>query len=144
MLRTLRILAPISFVWMVGIFLIRVTSIGSGGPIAVLPPLPPVIVGLLSTLGGELGFAVGVVALVAAVSHRQLAWGALFALLLVLLHVLPMFMYRTPAFPDPLALFAAPLAIFGQKTWVILLPALIPAVVFAYALIAEDARPAVA
>ena len=85
----------------------------------------------------------GVVALVATASRRHFAWCALFALLLVLLHVLPTFIFWTPPYPDFLAIFAAPMELFGQKAWVILLPALIPGTAYAYALIAGDSRPAV-
>ena len=83
-------------------------------------------------------------ALVATASRRHIAWCALFALLLALLHVLPLLIFRTPPYPNFLALYEAPLELFGRNTWVILLPALIPAVTWVYTLFAEDRRPVVA
>jgi hypothetical protein len=45
---------------MVGLFLLRFTPLGSGVRFMV----PPVTISFLSTLSGELGFAVGILALV--------------------------------------------------------------------------------
>jgi hypothetical protein len=137
MLRTLRMLAAISFVWMVGFFLLRVTIIASGVRFMV----PFATFSLLSTLCGELGFAVGILALVATVSRRQIAWCVLFALLLALLHVLPLLIFRpSPSYPDFLALFEAPPVIFGRYIWVVLLPALIPGLAFIYARMVQEVR----
>jgi hypothetical protein len=142
MLRTLRVLAAISFIWMGGLFLSRVTDLGGGAAFAAIS--------WLSGLGGELGFAVGILALVVTASRRQIAWCVLFALLLALLHVPPLLLFRpSPVYPDFLALFTAPMVLFGRYTWVVLLLALIPALAFIYTLrvragrLAPRAPPAV-
>jgi hypothetical protein len=139
MMRTLRLLAAISFIWMVGSFVLAVTD-GSRYPFT----SSFAIYAFVASLCGELVFAVGLLALVATASRRHVGWCALFALLLALLHVLPLLIFRTPPYPNFLALFAAPLELFGRNAWVDLLPALIPGMTLIYTLIAEDGRPVVA
>ena len=136
MLRTLRILAAISFIWMVGSFLLAVTE-GSGYPFT----SSRATYFLVASLRGELAFTVGILALVATASRRHVAWFALFALLVTLLHVLPQVIFQPPV--NFLALFEAPPELAGQYAWVFLLPALIPGVAFVYTLIAQDGRRAV-
>jgi len=137
MVRTLRLLAAISFIWIVGSFVLAVTD-GARYPFT----SSIAIYGFVASLGGELVFAVGLLALVATASRRHVAWFALFALLLALLHVLPQFIFQPPV--SFLALFGAPLEVAGQYAWVFLLPALIPGVAFVYTLIAQDGCHAVA
>jgi hypothetical protein len=143
MLRTLRVLAVVGFAWMVGLFLQRVTGVGGGKPF--MAPFTPI--SFLSTLGGELSFAVGILALMVTASRRQIAWCGLFALLVALLHVLPVLFFQSllkfpnSVYPDFLSLFAVPL---GPRAWVVLLPALIPGVAFIYTLMVQDGRPMVA
>jgi hypothetical protein len=139
MMRTLRLLAAISFISIVGSFVLAVAD-GARYPFT----SSIAIYGFVASLGGELVFAVGLLALVATASRRHVAWFALFALLLALLHVLPLLIFRTPPYPNFLALFAAPLELFGRNAWVILLPALIPGMTFVYTLVAEDGRLVVA
>jgi len=140
MLRRLRVLAAISFVWMVGLFQLRFTPLGSG----VYFMVPFATISFLSTLGAELSFAVGILAVVVAASRRQIAWCVLFALLLALLHVLPVLIFReltvfrTVAYPNFLDLYAAPPEVFGANAWLILLPALIPGKAFIYARMVQD------
>lgn len=135
MLRMLRVLAAISFVWMVGFFLLRFAPVGLGVPFNRRYET----ISFLSTLGGELAFAVGILALAVAMSRRQIAWSALFASLLVLLQILPpLILYARTiaqnfAYPNFLDLFAAPPGVFGRYSWAALLPALIPGVAFIYA-----------
>ena len=149
MLHTLHVLAAISFIWIVGIFLLRDTSFGVGETFIA----SFATISFVSTLGGELGFAVGILALVVAASRRQIAWCALFALLLVLLHVLPVLIFRALiisrilVYPNFLDLYAAPSGVFGRYWWTVLLPALIPGAAFIYAgkvLAAAQSGPAVA
>jgi hypothetical protein len=137
MLRTLRILAAISFIWMVGSFLLAVTE-GTRYPFT----SSRATYAFVASLCGELAFTVGILALVATASRQHAAWFALFALLVTLLHVLPQFIFQPPV--SFLALFEAPLELAGQYAWVFLLPALIPGVAFVYTLIAQDGRHAVA
>lgn len=136
MLRMLRLLAAISCGWMVGVFLLRLI----GGE-AILGSFASVR--LLSTLGGELGFVVGILALVVTASRREFAWFTLFALLVALLHVLPLLIFQTPPYPTFLALFEAPPELLGSRTWVLLLPALLPGAAFIYTLITQESRPVV-
>jgi hypothetical protein len=137
MLRTLRILAALSFVWIVGSFVLAITA-GSRYPFT----SSFVTYAFVASLCGELAFAVGIVALVVTASRQHIAWFALFALLVALLHVLPQFLFQPPV--SFLALFAAPLELFGRHAWVVLLPALIPGMTVVYTLIAEGGRPVVA
>jgi hypothetical protein len=134
---------------MVGLFLPFFTPFSLGVPFHALFTT----LSLLSTLGGELGFAVGILALVVAASRRQIAWCALFALFLVLLQVLPalvfqaMFISRAFVFPNFLDLVAAPPGVLGSFRWVVLLPALLPGAAFIYAakvVAAEEGGPTVA
>jgi hypothetical protein len=137
MLRTLRILAAISFIWLVGSFLLAVTE-GSGYPFI----SSHATYFLVASLCGELVLIVGILALVATASRRRVAWFALFALLVTLLHVLPQIIFQPPV--NFLALFEAPPELAGQYAWILLLPALIPGMAFVYTLIARDDYHAVA
>jgi hypothetical protein len=93
---------------------------------------------LAATLRGALCFAVGVLALVVTAIRRQILWFALFALLLVLLHMVTLLVFRPPA--NTLGLFSAPLELLGQHAWITLTPALIPGAAFIYTLVAIDGR----
>jgi hypothetical protein len=137
MLRTLRILAAISFIWMVGSFLLAVTE-GARYPFT----SSRATYFLVASLCGELVFTVGILALVATASRRRVGWFALFALLVTLLHVLPQVIFQPPV--SFLALFEFPPELAGQYAWVFLLPALIPGMAFVYTLIARNNHHAVA
>lgn len=141
MIRTLRLLAVISFVWIAGRFLLMATDTAGYVPFG----MSFVTNRFVESLGGELAFAAGILALVATARRRHIAGFALFALLLVLLNVLPFFIFRPSV--DFLALFEAPLELAGQGAWVFLLPALIPGIAFGYTLItihSEGDHPVVA
>lgn len=128
MIRTLRVLAAISFVWSAGFVLLELNNPFGASPITY---------GSLSyaaMLGGELAFAVSILALVATASRRQADWFALFAALLALLHVVPLFLFRGPA--SFLTLSVMPPFAIGQVGWLVLLPALTPAAAFIYTLVA--------
>lgn len=141
MIRTLRILAAISFVWIVGFFLLTETGIRGrlfAGPFA--------IYSFVSSLGGELGFAVGILALATTAMRRQFGWFALFALLLVLLNLLPLLVFQTSmGFPYPnfLSIFELPRG-NGPLAWIVVLPALLPGSACVYTFIATYRHPIVA
>jgi hypothetical protein len=135
---TLRLFAAISFVWIVGFFLLIVTGGTGGEPFG----LSFGAARFAASLGGELVLAVGILALVATASHRQFVWFALFALLLGLLHVLTLIIFQP--FADVLTLFEVPMGLLGRFAWVVLLPALIPGTALAYTIVCGDGRRVVA
>src|SRR5258708_31441869 len=90
MLHALHVLAAISFIWIVGIFLLLDTSFGVGETFIA----SCATISFVSTLGGELGFAVGLLALVVAAFRPHIACCALFVLLLSLPHFLSLFSFR--------------------------------------------------
>src|SRR5260221_6037685 len=120
-MRTLCTLAALSVVWIVGYFLLTVTGAFSGAPFL----LPWAVYTEVAPLGAELGFVVGILALMATASRRHVAWLALVALLVALLHLLPLVIFKTPA--TFLTVFQVPVVLFAQGAWVVLLPALLPA-----------------
>jgi len=138
LMRTLRTLAALSVVWIVGYFLLTVTGALSGAPFL----LPWAVYAEVAPLGAELGFVVGILALMATASRRHVAWFALFALLVALLHLLPLVIFKTPA--TFLTVFQVPVVLFAQGAWVVLLPALLPGIAYVYTLIVADGTPLVA
>lgn len=138
MIRTLRVLAAISFVWSAGFVLWEHNS-----PFGTtISPITYVSLTYVATLSGEMAFAVGILALAATASRRQADWFVLFAALLALLHVVPFFLFRGPA--SFLALSELLPIGLGQLGWLALLPALTPAAAFLYTLTAGWQRQAFA
>lgn len=134
MTRMLRLLAAVSFISIVGLFILVIR--GEHFVSSFIAYM------LVATARGALCIAVGILARVLAVIRRQILWGALFALLLALLPMVSLLTLQPPvsAFALFFLLFSAPVELFGHYAWIALTPALIPGVAFIYTLVAADGR----
>jgi hypothetical protein len=135
MTRALRLLAAIGFIWIVGLFVLRLTGVVRGEPFT----SSFAAYRLMMTMRGALCIAVGILALVLAAIRRQFLWIALFTVLLALLPIVALLILQPPvsAFSLFFVLFSAP-ELFGRYAWMTLTPALIPGAAFIYTLVAAD------